>query len=420
MPSINTPLGSFRDRSFRAFRHSNFRWYYLSGLGASADMGMRQLLIPWLVLDLTGSIAQLGIVVFMQGFPMALVALFGGVLADRYNRRSLLIYTQFLIMGIIAILAFLTISEVVELWHIYFSSVLLGIVQAMGNPSRQAFIANLVTKDDRMNAVALNSMLQHSTRVIWPFLTGWLIISWGIGYTLAINATCLVVGIGGMLMVRIVNDVHPAKTASPLNEIKNGIKYVSGSPVVGMVLIVTQMLGLFGLVLLHMGPGFAREEMGLNAAQTGVFMMFMGIGAIIGSVLMASLNIEHKAKWYVIHCLLMAISLFALALNPSYLLAFVIMGMYGYANSIQVILSNTIFQLVVPLQFLGRVSSLWFFAGGLASIAALPIGILGELFGLRVALGGSASLMFLSIVWFAFISPPGRRTGSNWNASDVN
>ena len=83
-------------------------------------MGMRQLVIPWLVLELTGSVAQLGIVVFMQGFPMAIVALFGGVLADRYNRRSLLIYTQILIMGIIAILAFLTLSEMVELWHIYF------------------------------------------------------------------------------------------------------------------------------------------------------------------------------------------------------------------------------------------------------------------------------------------------------------
>lgn len=382
-------------------------------------MGMRQLVIPWLVLELTGSVAQLGIVVFMQGFPMAIVALFGGVLADRYDRRSLLIYTQFLIMGIIAVLAFLTLSEMVELWHIYFSSVILGIVQAMGNPSRQAFIANLVTKDDRMNAVALNSMLQHATRVIWPFLTGWLIISLGLGYTLAINASCLIVGIGGILMVRNITNVDQAKAASPINQIKNGITYVSATPLVGMVLIVTQMLGLFGLVLLHMGPGFAREEMGLDAAATGVFMMFMGVGAIIGSVLMASLNIEHKAKWYVIHCLLMAVSLFALALNPWYLLALVIMGMYGYANSIQVILSNTIFQLVVPLQFLGRVSSLWFFAGGLASIAALPIGVLGELFGLRVALGGSAALMFLSIVWFAFISPPGKRSGSQWNANEA-
>ena len=375
----------------------------------SADLGIRQLVIAWLVLDLTESVGQLGLVVFMQGLPMSVVSLFGGVLADRYNRRVLLVSTQLFTMTMLSVLAALTITGQVQLWHVYVSSIVLGAAQALGNPARQAFIATLVDKEDLMNAVALTSMLQHSTRIIWPSLAGGLIVLTGVGNTLAVNAACLVVGIGGLLMMRRLRDVPRPRRASPVVELADGVRYVWATPTVAMVLLVTQMLGLFGLVLLHMGPGFAREEMGLNAAETGVFVMFMGVGAVIGSSVLASVDIRRKAGWYVVHCLLMALSLFVLAVNPWYFSAFAIMGLYGYANSVQVILSNTIFQLVVPGNLLGRVVSLWFLAGGLASIAALPIGVVGEVFGLRIALGGSAILMFFSILWFGVIRPPGGR-----------
>ena len=406
LPGRTQPAG-WR-QSFRAFRHTNFRWYWVSGLGMSADLGIRQLAVAWLVLDLTGSVGQLGLVVFMQGLPMSVVSLFGGILADRYDRRVLLVSTQLFTMTVLSTLAALTIADQVLLWHIYVSSIVLGIAQALGSPARQAFIATLVDKEDLMNAVALTSMLQHSTRIIWPSLAGGLIILAGVGPTLAVNAACLIAGIGGLLMMRRLREAPRSRRASPLVDIADGVRYVWATPTVAMVLLVTQMLGLFGLVLLHMGPGFAREEMGLNAAETGVFVMFMGVGAVIGSSVLTSLDIRHKAGWYVAHCLLMAVSLFLLAANPWYFSAFAIMGLYGYANSVQVILSNTIFQLVVPTNLLGRVVSLWFLAGGLASVAALPIGILGEVFDLRIALGGSAILMLFSILWFGVIRPPGR------------
>ena len=362
--------------------------------------------MAWLVLDLTGSVGQLGLVVFMQGLPMSIMALFGGVLADRYDRRKLLVYTQLFIMTVLSALAALTITEFVELWHIYVSSLVLGVAQALGSPARQAFIASLVDREDLMNAVALNSMLQHASRIIWPPLAGGLILLVGVGSTLAVNAACLIVGIGGLLMMRHLREVPRSRRAAPLVEMADGVRYIWATPVVAMVLIVTQMLGLFGLVLLHMAPGFAREEMGLNAAETGAFVMMMGVGALVGSSVLAALDIKHKAGWYVVHCLLMATGLFVLAANPWYFAAFAIMGLYGYANAVQVILSNTIFQLTVPTHLLGRVVSFWFLAGGIASIAALPIGVLGEIFGLRAALGSSATLLFFSILWFGVIRPP--------------
>ena len=217
-------------RSFRSLRHINYRWYWISGFGMAAAQGIKELALAWLVLDLTGSIAQLGLVVFLQGLPQAVVALFGGVFADRYDRRQLLFFSQsFTVLNLVA-LAWLTLAGAIQIWHVYLSSALLGMTQAITLPARQAFIRNLVDRDDIMNALALNNIQMHASRIVWPSAAGALIVWVGVGWTLVVNGVAALLGALTLLMVRHVRDSGVGPRSSPLRELAEGLRYAWSTP----------------------------------------------------------------------------------------------------------------------------------------------------------------------------------------------
>lgn len=401
------PAGKLQ--SFRALRHPNYRWYWFSGLGMTGAQGIKQLALAWLVLDLTGSVGQLGFVVFMQGVPMTLMALFGGVLADRYDRRKLLIWNQAISMLNILLLAVLTITGAVALWHIYASSLILGVTTAFTMPARNAMIRSLVNDEDTLNAVALNTMQQQSSRILWPALAGIMIRFLGVGPTLLINVACFVFGIAGLLMIRgLPKDTAPRKRTSPITEIKDGVRYTWSNAIIGMVMTIAIAIGMFGLAFMSMGPGFARQVLGFGPAETGVFLMASGVGSVIGSVALLVIDIKNKTRAFVILSLCFALTLMALSANPWYYLSFVIMACFGITSATLSVIAQTVFQAHSSPRYLGRVVSLWSFAGGLASTTALPIGLLGEAFGLRWALGGTAAVLLLITLWVGVIRYPAK------------
>ena len=391
---------------FRALRYPNYRWYWISGLGQTAAQGIKQLALAWLVLDLTGSVGQLGIVIFMQGLPMAAVSLYGGVLADRHDRRMLLIYSQALTMVNIFILAALTIAGSVELWHVYVSSVILGTTQALSSPARQAFIRSLVSQEEMMNAVALNAMLQHASRIVWPSVAGGLISWLGVGPTLVFNGACLIVGIGALFLIRGVKEEEatPQQTSS-LSQMADGLRYTWSTPITRMVMTMAMGVGLFGLAFSSLAPGFARHDLGFNAAQTGLFLMVSGIGALVASTVLLAWDVKNKTALFLGGCFLFAIGLMGVAASQWHVMAFFFIAIFGLGHVTLSVAANTIFQTAVPSHLLGRVVSLWFFAGGLGSMSALPIGLLGDAFGLRWSLGGAASIFLAMTLWMAVVQP---------------
>ena len=398
--------GGGRLKVFRALRHANYRWYWASGIGTTGAQGMKQLVVAWLVLEETGSVGQLGLVIFLQGLPMAVISLFGGVLADRYDRRMLLVLSQFLSMLNLFLLGALSLAGSIELWHIYVSSVVFGATQSLSMPARQAMIQSLVEQGDLQNAVALNSMQQTSGRILWPLLAGGLISLLGVGATLMVNASLFVVGIGPLFMMRGLSQVRSGRSSSPLRALGEGLRYAWSAPVTGTVVTLAMAIGLFGMVLMFMAPGFAREEMGFSAAETGVFITFSGIGALLGNTVLIVLDVKNRGQLFVALCATLALSVIALALNPWYVAAFAFMALFGLTTSSLTVLAYTIFQMNTPSHLLGRVTSLWSVGGGLGSISALPIGIVGALYGLRVALGVS-SLIFLAItIWVGVMKAP--------------
>ena len=176
---------------FRSLGHRDFRNYWISGLGTTGAQGFTQIALVWLILDLTDSLSQAGIVITIQGVSWTIVSLVGGVLADRYSRLLLLIIMQSLMAISLAALAVLTIEGVVTEWHVYLSALIFGVNQALTMPARSAIMRSLVSAEDMMNAVALNAMQQHAMRILWPSLAGVIIGTLGVGAALARRANAL-------------------------------------------------------------------------------------------------------------------------------------------------------------------------------------------------------------------------------------
>ena len=184
MANPQTPLVSQRFQIPSAFRYSNFRWFWLNGATQAMAQGMQFLVLGLLVLDMTDSSYQLGLVIFAYGVPNVLFALLGGILADRFSRLKLLISTRIYVSVLLFALAILRITDLLEIWHVYTVVVLLGTIQAINMPARGAMVADLVERDDLMNAVALHTMVNQSGLMLGPAAAGGIIELAGIGPTL--------------------------------------------------------------------------------------------------------------------------------------------------------------------------------------------------------------------------------------------
>ena len=380
--------------------------YFISGLGMTAAEGLQLFALPWLVLDLTDSVGQLGVVIFVRGIPSAIISLFGGVFADRYDRRNILISNQLFTMLSLFLLAGLTLSGAVEVWHVYIASVILGVTQAMTMPARQALIRGLVQDEDLMNAVSLNAIQQNSARIVWPAMAGVLIGLISVGGTLVVSGACYIVGIFFLLLIRGIRHERASTVGSALGQIVEGFRYIVATPLIATVAMMMIGISFFGLAYMQLGPAYGREVLGLSASTTGFFMMASGVGAVIGSTVLVSFEIKNRAAMFVAFCGLFGAVLFGLAVTPSVHGAFFLMGLFGVCTSGLLILGQTIFQATVPDRLLGRVMSLWTFTGGISSISALPLGLAADEFGMRGALGFIAVVLVAMSVLVTVVRKP--------------
>ena len=375
-------------------------------MGMTAGQGIQQLAMAWLILELTDSIGQLGLMIFLRGVPMAALGLVGGVLADRYNRRHLLISNQLITMVNLLILPVLIFSDLAEVWHVYVSSILLGITMALTTPARQAMIRSLVHGDDMMNAVALNSMQMNGSRIIWPTLAGGLIIFTGSGGALLLCSVFYFLGAVFMLPVPNTPEQRTSQRTSPINEIIEGFRFTFSNSLLAMVMTLVVSMGMFGLAFTFMGPGFGKQIMDFDAGETGIFLMAAGIGALIGSGALLVFEPKNRTLIMVLLSVTFAVSLIALAVNSNYFAAFLLMGLFGFANTTLAVVAQTIFQLTVPQQYLGRVISIMMLAPGFASMLTLPPGIVGEEYGLRYAVGGIGVILLVISVMLGGVRLP--------------
>ncbi len=359
---------------FTALRQRNFRLYWTGQLISQIGTFMQVTGQAWLVLRITRSGWQLGLVGALQYLPVLLFALFGGVLADRWPKRTMLIATQSAQMIQALVLWQLVVSNHVQLWEVDLLAVLLGITSSLDQPIRSSIVVELVGKDHLSNAIALNSALMNFARILGPGVGGLVIARSGVGALFLINALSFLPILANLLMMRSDDFFHqpPQLGTSPsrlsaLTRAREGLIYVWQSPPLALVIGVVGLVLLFGANFSVVLPLIATNVLHGGATAFGLLSASMGLGALSGTIwLMWSATTPSIAR-VLGGALAFSIALAAFALSPNLPLALMMIAATGCAEAIFGALATTVLQMIAPDALRGRVASvaILFFTGSI-------------------------------------------------------
>jgi len=401
-------------RVLRALRHRNYRLFFAGQLVSLVGTWMQMIAQPWLVYRLTGSSLLLGSVAFVAQIPVLLLAFVGGAVADRWNRHRVVIATQTASMVLAFILSTLTLTGIVQIWHIFVLSALLGIVNAFDMPGRQAFIVELVEKEDLLNAIALNSSIFNGARVVGPAVAGVLIASIGEGWCFFANGVSYVAVIACLLCMKLKARDIPVSGSSNWSDLLDGFRYVQSTKPIRAVILLLGLISIAGMPQSVLMPIFADQILHGGARGLGVLMGATGLGALAGAMSLAARSgtrgmgkvIAYASAGFGAALVLFSISrwfwISALLLLPA-----------GFCFMVQMASSNTLLQTMVPDHLRGRVMAVHVMTFmGLSPFGSITAGFVAEHLGapLALAMGGVACLA--GAVFFATKLPNLQLTAS--------
>src|SRR5580693_2609502 len=271
----------------RALRHRNFQLFFSGQLISLIGTWMQSVAQSWLVYRLTGSALLLGSVGFASQVPVFLFAPLGGIAADRFNRRQIVIATQTASMVLAFILAALTLFHKVQVWHVFVLASLLGIVNAFDIPGRQSFLVDMVGKDDLMNAIALNSSMFNGARVIGPAIAGILVAKIGEGWCFFANAVSYIAVIIGLLLMKVECPRRAPRDSSPFEHIVEGFRYIRHTAPLFALILLIGLVSLVAVPYSVLMPIFADRVLHRGAHGLGILMGAAGVGALFGALTLA-------------------------------------------------------------------------------------------------------------------------------------
>ncbi len=384
-----------------AFRHRNFRLFWFGQLISLAGTWMQTLAQAWLVLQLTRDPLWLGIVAAVQFLPVLVVGLFGGFIADLLPKRTTLVWTQAASMLLALALAGLTFAGIVQVWQILVLAALLGLVNAVDMPTRQAFVVEMVGREDLTNAVGLNSAVFNAARIVGPAIAGILIGLLGVTACFFLNGVSFLAVIAGLLLMRDAELLRAARLARPTkardvaDDLAEGLRYVRATPIALLSIVVVGLVATFAMNFNVVVPALATSVLGVGATGLGFLLASMGLGSLVAALVVGSLS--RPRPWLIIGgALLLGVLELVLAGVGSYPAALVAMFGAGAGAIAMMISANTSIQLAVPDRLRGRVLAVYttVFAGS-TPIGAPIIGWLASAFGTEVALlvGGATAIL---------------------------
>jgi MFS family permease len=391
--------------AFRALRIRDYRLYWLGQLGSQTGTWMQTLAQAWLVLQLTDSPLALGTVATVQFAPILLFSLFGGVLADRVSKLRLLLITQTVMLAQATTLALLTWTGQIQLWQIYALALVLGTANAIGNPTRQAFVRDLVGPDDLPNAVALNSAQFNLSRIIGPALAGVLITLIGVAGCFALNALSFLGVIGALLRLRPAHSGAPAPArGSVLGQIGEGLRYALTTPDTALIVLLMGVIGTFGYNFNVVLPLIARYVLDATPLEFGALTTALGVGSLIAALGLAYAG-RATRRTLLIGAGGFSVLLALVALSRWWSLTVALLVALGACSIVFTTTANTRLQLVAPPQLRGRILSIYMLLfAGTTPIGSLIVGTLAERVGVQAAVliaavvcgfGVAAGLLFL-------------------------
>jgi MFS family permease len=352
--------------ALRALRYRNYRLFFAGQLVSLVGTWMQMIAQSWLVYRLTGSSFLLGSIGFASQIPIFLLAFVGGTVADRYNRHRIIVGAQAASMLLALILSALTLTNTVRIWHIFVLSALLGIVNAFDMPARQAFIVELVDKEDLMNAIALNSSVFNGARVLGPAVAGILIAGIGEGWCFFANGISYIAVIAGLLLMKLEAREKTARSRSAVSNVLEGFHFVSRTRPIRALLLLLGLVGLFAMPYSVLMPIFADKILHGGPRGLGILMGSTGLGALIGSVFLAARpDTRGLGKMVAYACAGLASSLILFSISRSFWLSALFLVPVGFSLMVQMASTNTLMQIMVPDDLRGRVMSthVWMFLG---------------------------------------------------------
>jgi MFS family permease len=354
----------------------------------------------WLVLKISDSPLSLGAVTTLQFLPVTLLALYGGVLADRLPKRKALLATQTAAMIQAFIFGGLVAAGAVHLWHIYILAVVQGLINAVDNPTRQAFVVEMVGREEVLNAVALNSTSFNAARIIGPSIAGVIIDQIGIAPTLILNAISFIpvlLALAWMDAARL-HVLPPAPQGSAVQRLKEGVSFAWHTPVILTILIVVAFVGTFGYNFSLVLPLLAEFVLHTSATGFGSLGSFLGLGSLISAVVTAYMG-EVTVRRLLTGAGAFSLILGMLALSKVFFLSAMLLAALGFAGIIFATASNTLLQLTSPDALRGRIMSVYvlLFVGS-TPIGGFTIGALSDLIGVEATLMICAMLSLTGVI----------------------
>jgi MFS family permease len=396
--------------TFASLRHRNFRLFFGGQLISLIGTWMQNTAQGWLVYQLTGSKILLGVVAAVGSTPMMLFSIWGGSVADRHSKRRIVLWTQTSMMVFAFLFAALVGSGRIRPWHIMVLAALGGFALAFDIPARQAFMVEMTSREDLINAISLNSSIVNGARVVGPSVAGLLMARVGIAMCFFLNGLSFIAVIAGLCLMRLPKFVPPQRATSAWRHAAEGFSYVWHHGRMRTLLLLFAVVGVFGWSYSVLMPAFARDVLSVGQARYGVLLSANGIGALLGALTVATLGAHVNRRFLVLGGLwFFSAMLFLLAWARNYYLALALLALAGWGMLLFFSTTNTLLQTAASDEMRGRVMGIWTLVfGGTTPLGGLEAGTVSHYLGVRwaVTIGAVVCATAALVVWLIIRQHP--------------
>src|SRR5216684_3634816 len=405
---VSIPARPARARGLGALRHRNYRLFLTGQIISTVGTWMQSVAMPWLALELTHSGLLVGLVLAAQFTPVLVGGPFGGLVADRYRKRNVLLVTQSLFTIPSFVLFAVSATGHAQYWMVIVAAFATGSINLFDVPARQAFVIEMVGRQDLMNAIALNSSVFNASAVVGPAIAGLVIAAVGVPICFLANSVSYLAAVGALLMMKDLPAIVPERQAQPwLERIAQGASYARKEPVIGMLLIAVAVFSLFAMNRLTLIPLFADQVLHVGAHGFGFLLASMGLGALVGALTLAfspTLGADPRRQFWM--AMIWVVALLEFSISRFFVISLIALFVAGYCQISFVATANNRIQTISPDNLRGRVMALYAQALiGVGPIGSLQAGALATLLGAPPAMAIGAVVAGAVIVWIRLYRP---------------
>jgi MFS family permease len=404
----------FSIRTFTSLKDPNYRWYFLSMLGHFASMNTQMFIRGYLVFEMTGSFAALGLVSLANAVPNVGLSMIGGVFTDRVRKRKRLIQACQLINAIFTLaVGLLLFTDALRVEHLITAAALQGVTNAFMMPARQALTNDVVGRDRLMNALALNQAGMNVTRLMMPTFAGWTLAALGPGYGTE-GAEYVYFAMAALYLSSVVTlfkvhetgrvETHDTPLSHVFRQLNDGLSYIWRTPTIRMLLIINILFVMAAMPYFQLLPGFVRQVLDGGPSQLGLLMSIQGIGSLVGSLVIASLPNKHRGMLLIASGLVLGVGLLFFSWSTWYWVTAGILLVVGVGQAGRMSISQVLVQTYTDDEFRGRVLSVYHMEMGIVQFGTFIVALIASQVGPQIAIGGTAvALMSAALLTLLFV-----------------